>query len=152
VAGVPRRVVLFAALAALAACRGGPVATTVTFETGRGHRFAVRAEVADDPAERARGLMDRAALDPSAGMLFLFDEAQPRDFYMFHTLIPLDLVSIRAGRVVGIQRMIPCEAEVAGECPTTTTPPADAAIELNAGTAERAGIEVGALVDSPVLR
>ena len=138
----------------LAACGGGgaaPERAAVAFDTPRG-TFTVRAEVADDATERARGLMHRTSLGPNEGMLFLFEDAPaPRDFYMLNTLIPLDLVSIRAGRVVGVQRMVPCDDPAACETPITTTPPADAAVELSAGTAERAGITPGALVSSDLL-
>ena len=46
----------------------------------RGQRFGI--ELATDDATRARGLMFREALGPDAGMLFIFDDEQPRAFWM----------------------------------------------------------------------
>jgi hypothetical protein len=51
-------------------------------------RFTV--EIADAPEAWRRGLMERPALAPDAGMLFLFPEVAPRAFWMLNTLIPLD--------------------------------------------------------------
>ena len=143
----------FAILLALAAagCARGSAVTEVRFETGTGS-FAVRAEVADSTTERARGLMFREELADDAGMLFVWDDVDRRDFHMLNTLIPLDLISIRAGRVVGVHRMVPCDEPSTCEGTAATTPPADAALEVNAGTADRAGIEPGTLVDSSALR
>ena len=48
-----------------------------------GERFAV--EVADDDAERARGLMFRDALAPGHGMLFIHDRQEPQAYWMKNT-------------------------------------------------------------------
>lgn len=123
-------------------------AVTVTIDAPGGS-LAVEAEVADEPGERFRGLRGREQLPAGTGMLFLFDEVAARTFTMQDTLIPLDLLVIRAGRVVEIIQMVPCaDAE---EC-TYPTVPADAALEVNAGVASEAGIAPGALVDAPGLR
>ena len=58
------------------------------------HRFTV--EVARTPDEQARGLMYRQKLGPSEGMLFPFNPPRPASFWMKNTLIPLDLLFIRA--------------------------------------------------------
>jgi uncharacterized membrane protein (UPF0127 family) len=44
--------------------------------------------------------------------------------------------------------MVPCTAD---PCPITRTPLASAALEVPAGTAKRAGIVAGALVESSAL-
>lgn len=133
-------------LLALVACGGsGPRVVEIAF-AGDGNRHVVRAEVADTPERRARGLMDRSSLDRGAGMAFLYEGRAPRAFHMKDTLIPLDLVSVADGRVVAIQRMDPCRRD---PCLVTTTPPADLVIELAAGTLAAAGIGVGAVVAPP---
>ena len=50
-------------------------------------------EIADTPAERAQGLMNRTSLPSLAGMLFIYQspDASAR-FWMKNTLIPLDMV------------------------------------------------------------
>jgi len=105
-------------------------------------------QVAATEALREHGLMGVRALAPDRGMLFLWNDVAPRQFYMKNTLIPLDLISIRARHVVGVATMVPCLRD---PCLITTTPPADSALEVLAGTAKRAGITAGALVDSAAL-
>lgn len=135
-------------LAATAACGRGAATVAVTFETSDG-RVSFISEVADTVAEQARGLMGRATLAPDRGMLFRWGTVGARGFHMKNTLIPLDLVAIRAGRVVSIHTMQPCTAD---PCPVTTTAPADAALEINAGAAAAHGLAVGTLVRAPALR
>ena len=53
-------------------------------------RFNV--EVADEPAERSLGLMNRESMSRSAGMLFVYDAPQRATFWMRNTLIPLDMI------------------------------------------------------------
>ena len=130
------------ALACLCACVGAR-ATDVTIGT---HRFHV--QVATTEALREHGLMGVKKLDADHGMLFVWKDVAPREFYMKDTLIPLDLISIRGNAVVGVATMTPCKAD---PCPITNTPPADAALEVPAGTAERAGISAGAPVESSAL-
>ncbi len=49
-------------------------------------------ELADDPAERAKGLMFRETMPRSAGMLFRYEAPQHAAFWMKNTLIPLDML------------------------------------------------------------
>ncbi|SFP09472.1 DUF192 domain-containing protein [Tranquillimonas alkanivorans] len=55
-------------------------------------RFNV--ELADEPQERAQGLMHRDNLPRSAGMLFVYDAPQRARFWMKNTLIPLDMIFV----------------------------------------------------------
>ena len=130
------------ALALLCPCVG---ARTTGVTVGP-HRFHV--QVAATEALREHGLMGVKQLAADRGMLFVWGDVAPREFYMKDTLIPLDLISIRARTVVGVATMTPCKAD---PCPITKTPPADAALEVPAGTAERAGISAGAPVGSSAL-
>jgi len=129
-------------LALLCAC----VCARTTGVTVGPHRFHV--QVAATEALREHGLMGVKQLAADRGMLFVWGDVAPREFYMKDTLIPLDLISIRARTVVGVATMTPCKAD---PCPITKTPPADAALEVPAGTAERAGISAGAPVGSSAL-
>lgn len=51
-------------------------------------------EVADDDEQRAQGLMYRSIIPDTTGMLFIFDEAQSRSFWMKNTKVPLDILYI----------------------------------------------------------
>ena len=72
--------------------------------TSAGHDpVRVRVEIARTDEEHRRGLMYRQNLAPDAGMLFLFDSDEIHSFWMKNTLIPLDLIFIRAdGTVAGV--------------------------------------------------
>ncbi|MBN2459693.1 DUF192 domain-containing protein [Candidatus Woesearchaeota archaeon] len=100
-------------------------------------------EVADEPGERAQGLMHRESLDESKGMLFIFEQQETYSFWMKNTLIPLDIIWIdEKQKVVHIARNAqPCTGQ---ECPSIN-PGAQAkyALEINANLSERKGISVG---------
>jgi hypothetical protein len=107
-------------------------------------RFSV--EIADDAAERARGLMARERLPRFAGMLFVYEEVAPASFWMKDTLIPLDMVFLdAAGRVTRVH---------AGAVPGDLTPissqgPVRAVLEINGGLAAALGIAPGAEMRHP---
>lgn len=58
-------------------------------------------EIADSLWSRARGLMHRDHLVEGAGMIFLYDDARPVQFWMKNVAFPLDLLFIDdRGRIV----------------------------------------------------
>jgi uncharacterized membrane protein (UPF0127 family) len=139
-----------AALAVLAGCSGSPgggpdagaadvFRIPVTVQTASGP-VTFRAELADTPEERSRGLMFRTAMGADEGMLFLFPDAKQNSFWMRNTLIPLDMVFIRADRtILGV---------VERATPRTDTPRAvpgesQFVLELNGGVARASGLEAG---------
>jgi len=102
------------------------------------------AEVADEPEEWRRGLMERPVLAPDAGMLFIFPEPAPRAFWMMNTLIHLDIVFADAsGRILNMHADVPpCAAPK--RCPTyPSTAPAQYVLEVAGGRAQVLGIRVG---------
>ena len=105
-------------------------------------RFTV--EIADTPKTWEHGLMERASLDPNAGMLFVFPDVAPRTFWMMNTLIPLDMVFIDADhRIINIQEnALPCAAP--RRCPTYhSTAPAKYVLEIPGGRARALGVQAG---------
>lgn len=107
-----------------------------------------RVEVADDPGERAQGLMFRESMPRFAGMLFVYDDPQPVSFWMKNTLIPLDMLFFDAsGRLVAIH-----ENAVPGDL--TAIPGGDAVqfvLEINGGAAGALGLAPGAVLRHPAI-
>jgi uncharacterized membrane protein (UPF0127 family) len=140
---------------ALLACAGRPPeaprpapipAPRVVVSTAAGARHAVTVELARSDAEHERGLMFRAELAEEAGMLFVFDQAAPRAFWMKNTLLPLDMLFIDdAGVVAGIVR----DAEPRTLTPRSPGPQVEArfVLEVRGGWAARHGVEPGARVE-----
>ena len=114
----------------------------VTVETDQGEVVFV-SEVADSPSERALGLMHRTSLGDREGMIFLFASAQPLSFWMRNTLIPLDMLFIKADHtVLGV---------VENATPKTDTPRRVAGesqfvLEIPGGMAAKLGIRAGQAV------
>jgi len=108
----------------------------------KGKRFTV--EVADDDAERSRGLMFRDELAADHGMVFIHDEEAPQSYWMKNTRIPLDILFFDHSRklVSTQQRIPPCS--LGDRCPPFRSEvPALYALELNAGMAESLGVQAG---------
>ena len=124
---------------ALAGCASG---NGLWVELGK-QRYAV--EVADDDAERARGLMFRDVLEPGRGMLFVHEREEPQAYWMKNTRIPLDILYFDADRrLVSQQRDVP-PCSLGDRCPPyPSAAPARFVLELNAGEAARLGLEDGA--------
>lgn len=100
-------------------------------------------EVVDTPELRQQGLMHRESMAANRGMLFVWEEEQPRTFWMKNTLIPLDMIWINeAKEIVDIQAAEPCKVE---NCPHYRgKAPAKYVLELNQGVLRAA---VGDAVD-----
>lgn len=68
----------------------------------------VTAEVASRPEQREQGLMDRDAVPPGTGMLFVFADSEQRSFWMRDTYVPLDIAFFDDDhRIAGIKPMEP---------------------------------------------
>jgi uncharacterized protein len=149
----PSRALLAVALAAIpAGCgaepeRAAPPAATpsrleiipLTIRSGSGdHRFSV--EVARSPQEQAQGLMFRERLAPDAGMLFPFPAPRPASFWMKNTLIPLDMLFIRAdGTIARIAaKTVPHSLD-----PVGVDEPVVAVLEIAGGRAAALGLSEG---------
>ncbi|HRO27679.1 MAG TPA: DUF192 domain-containing protein [Luteimonas sp.] len=138
-------------LALLASCAGCASADAPWVEIG-GARYGV--EVADDDAERARGLMFRDSMPPDRGMLFIHEREEPQAYWMKNTRIALDILYFDdALTLVSQQRDVPpCSAGNA--CPAyPSRAPARYVLELNAGEAARLQLADGARLRlSPALQ
>jgi uncharacterized membrane protein (UPF0127 family) len=112
--------------------------------TSGAHRFIV--EVARTPEQQARGLMNRQSVAPDRGMIFPYDPPQAVGFWMKNTLIPLDMIFIRAdgtiGRIEANTVPLSLEQVMAGE-------PVAAVLELAGGRAAELRIVAGDRVQWP---
>ena len=117
------------------------VKLTITSD-GAVHRFTV--EVARSPEEQAQGMMNRQSLDPDRGMLFPYDPPEMASFWMKNTLIPLDMIFIRAdGTIARIEENVaPLSLE-----PVPAGEPVAAVLELAGGRSAELGIGPGARVE-----
>ena len=106
-----------------------------------------RVELADNDQSRARGMMFRASMAPDTGMLFDFKQEQMASFWMRNTLLPLDMLFIKAdGTILNIhQRAIPHD-----ETGINSDGPVRAVLEVNGGTASRLGIRAGDQVEHAI--
>ncbi|MCT7375450.1 DUF192 domain-containing protein [Chelativorans salis] len=115
-------------------------------ETANGEkRFAI--EIADTDEKRARGLMFRQSMSDDHGMLFVFEKSRRLGFWMQNTPMPLDLLFIgEDGKVRAIEEGEPFSTD-------SIAPPVAAqfVLELKAGTAQKAGIEIGDRLRHPLI-
>ena len=99
-------------------------------------------EIADDPIERAQGLMFREKLEENSGMLFIFDSSERHSFWMKNTIISLDIIWIDENlKVVYVfDNAQPCM----NEC-NSIMPDRDAryVLEINSGLAEKYNFKIG---------
>lgn len=138
-------------IAALGCARGDAPATPVASEHApQGPTIpltfgehVLQVEVADDDAERQRGLMHRDGLAPDHGMVFVYPDSRVRSFWMKDTKIPLDIAFADAGgRIVHVAQMQPLDL--------TTTPslfPAMYAVEADQGWFEAHAVKVGQRIE-----
>jgi hypothetical protein len=99
-------------------------------------------EIADTPEARATGLMHRRELADGKGMLFVWDAPGRRGFWMKNTFMPLDMLFINAGKVVGVVENATPLSE------TTLGVPADSdmVLEVPGGWVKRHALATGAAV------
>ena len=152
-----------AMLAATAACAGGPQSTpttspapsgsptaalpttTITFTNINGQNVRLTVEIADDPAERTRGLMFRESLPEDAGMLFVHEDDTEAGFWMKDTAVPLSIAFVSAaGVILHIEDMEPLTVKL-----HYSPQPFRYAVEANRGWFARNGIGVGDTLQLP---
>lgn len=157
------RAVLFAALAALAACSpmaadagqqqqalaasrhpasGLQVVPLTIVSAGKRHRF--RVEVARNDAEWSKGLMFRTEMGADEGMIFVDRAPQTASFWMKNTVIPLDIVFVGTDRRI---LNIVADAAPYSLTPRSSQGVASAVLELNGGRAAQLGLAPGDRVE-----
>lgn len=132
---------------------GFPVAATpcaadrVTLR-GPGGTASFAVEIADTDAERAQGLMHRAAMPRFSGMLFIFDAPQRAVFWMENTLIPLDMLFIDD---FGVVQTIHENAIPLDRTGIDGGPGIRYVLEINGGMSATLGLEPGYEIHYPTI-
>lgn len=147
---------LFAGLVALLVLTGcspggeepqtGLAQAWIAVETDRGP-VAFDVQMATTDKTREKGLMFVKALGPKSGMLFDFGKEGYRAFWMKNTLIPLDIIYIKADGTIST---INENAVPLSETPIPSSEPVRAVLEIAGGGARTLGIEPGAKVHAGI--
>lgn len=103
----------------------------------RKHTF--HAEVVSGKEKMQKGLGDRSGLCDACGMLFEFEKNEVYSFWMKSMQFPLDIIWIRENKIVHIEKNV--QPSFAGIFAPEET--ADKVLEVDAGSVEKLGIEVG---------
>ena len=97
-------------------------------------------EISDDDYSTQTGLMYRKSMKNNQGMLFIFPEAEYRNFYMKNTEIPLDIIYLSEEKhIVSIQK----NAKPMDETSLPSEAPAKYVLEVNAGLSDTWNLEKG---------
>ena len=107
-------------------------------------RVSLTVELARTPEQQIRGLSGRPGLKSGNGMLFVYDRPQPVSIWMKDMRFPLDIVWIRDGRIVKLEKNAPPLTPAGPERIYTAT--ADLVLEVPAGFTGRKRIRVGDMV------
>lgn len=97
-------------------------------------------EIADTDFDIQTGLMYRDSMKDSQGMLFVFEDAQERFFYMKNTRIPLDIIYVSPEKsIISFQK----NAQPFDETSLPSGGPAKYVLEVNAGLVDEWQIAIG---------
>lgn len=98
-------------------------------------------ELALTQQQQMQGLMHRTEMDEDAGMLFYFGGGEAeRSFWMKNTLIPLDMIFIKADGTIHHIHENAVPNDLTG---IRSQGPVAAVLELNGGESRKSGITVG---------
>lgn len=106
----------------------------------------VLAQVADDEAERKKGLGGRESLPENEGMLFVFPQSSSGvSFWMKEMKFPLDIIWISDEKVVKIDKNAQPEPGISDNALRRYTPGAEVkyVLEVNAGFSDRNDLKTG---------
>jgi uncharacterized membrane protein (UPF0127 family) len=113
---------------------------TVEFILKDGQSLPLEVALADDNDERAAGLMYIRSMDENQGMLFVFEDEQPRSFWMANTPLALDMLFVNESyEIVTIHR----NTQPFSQRNFTSEIPAKYVIEVNGGYTIRHDIQEG---------
>lgn len=105
-------------------------------------------EIADDEYQTQTGLMYRKSMPDTQGMLFIFEDETPRNFYMKNTEFGLDIIYINSKKeIVSIQK----NAQPLNDASLPSEGAAKYVLEVNDGLTDLWKLEKGDKVEWQVL-
>lgn len=115
-------------------------------DRSRNEIVTIDVEIVEDSRSLSQGLMYRESMEEHQGMLFIFhpvDQPQERSMWMKNTIIPLDMIFIRQNRTIAhiAENTVPFD-----ESSIHSEEPVSYVLEVNAGFAEKYGIQTNYLV------
>lgn len=104
--------------------------------------FKIDLIISDNFKTRQIGLMNRKDLKINEGMIFIYEELEPVNIWMYKTFIPLDIIFIKDFKIIKIvENANPC---LKLPCPLYgSITPIDRVIEINAGLSKSLNLKVG---------
>ncbi|MCC2099448.1 MAG: DUF192 domain-containing protein [Hyphomicrobiales bacterium] len=123
-------------------------ATALTVERDGAVLARFDVEIADDSAERSRGLMFRMQFPDDRAMLFVFERTRPVAFWMHNTPRSLDMLFIRAD---GVLSSIATDTTPFSDAAVPSKEPVRYVLEIGAGLSARYGLRPGDRVVHPII-
>lgn len=101
--------------------------------------------ISESPDERIYGLSKYNFLPPEMGMLFIFQDEEIQTFWMKGMKFPIDIIWIRNGEIVGIEKDVPIPTT--NHIPEIPSPiPVNYVLEVNAGFSDKNNFKIGDMV------
>ncbi len=121
----------------------------LSIETRSGRRHRLNVYLAQNNAQRGKGLMCVRQMADDTGMLFWYQQPRVVSMWMKNTYIPLDMLFVQGnGRILNIaENTAPHSLES-----VAATDVVSAVIELNGGTVSRLHIQPGDIVVHPLFQ
>lgn len=102
-------------------------------------------KIADTPEKQYQGLMYVKQMPENYGMIFLFDRAEPRSFWMKNVEIPIDIIFLRNRKIINIHRNVQPNNRNKNRLYRSAYK-SDCAIEVNAGFCDKYNVRPGDFV------
>ena len=118
-------------------------AAPLSVATLDGRELVFEVAVADTAEKQRRGLMFVKDMAPQHGMVFPMQPPRIAQFWMRNTLVPLDMIFILPGGMIG---EIVTRTDTQSDARTRSRQKVSAVLEINAGEAQRLKISIGDLV------
>ena len=118
---------------------------TAIFTDGNDSLAELQLETAVTEEEKEEGLMHRKSLKNGTGMLFVYESAEERSFWMKNTYIPLDMIFLTAEMTIQTIKQADPQPNVSDEELRiySSEGPAKYVIEVRAGSADSIGVSKG---------